>query len=175
MIGDGHKAYDHGNDNQASIAGYGCEANIRGTKQNVLAHLTYYKNDILKLELSESGTDRWQTCFVLSDTKLPDKGYIGMSARTGELFDNHDILKLETFVHLLHEEYNEHDAKSAQHSGSSQSSSSSSGQPFDTRSSSSSEGGFLSTMVRLIGFGALLVIVAMAYRTYAKASATKRF
>jgi mannose-binding lectin 2 len=49
MIGDGHKEYDHDGDNQKSIAGHGCEANIRANEDLLKARVTYFKNHMLEV------------------------------------------------------------------------------------------------------------------------------
>lgn len=38
----------------------------------------------------------WTSCFEIPDIKLPSVTYLGFSAETGELSDNHDIIKVET-------------------------------------------------------------------------------
>jgi mannose-binding lectin 2 len=40
--------------------------------------------------------DEWTECFEVNDVKLPSVTYLGFSAETGELSDNHDIIKVET-------------------------------------------------------------------------------
>jgi mannose-binding lectin 2 len=40
--------------------------------------------------------DEWTPCFDVPDIKLPGVTYLGFSAETGELSDNHDIIKVET-------------------------------------------------------------------------------
>ncbi len=39
----------------------------------------------------------WETCFVASDVDLPAGYYFGVSAATGDLADNHDIISLQVF------------------------------------------------------------------------------
>jgi mannose-binding lectin 2 len=40
--------------------------------------------------------DKWTPCFTLGAIKLPAVAYLGFSAETGELADNHDIVAVET-------------------------------------------------------------------------------
>lgn len=39
----------------------------------------------------------WKQCFLVVDVKLPTGYYIGISATTGDLSDNHDILSIRLF------------------------------------------------------------------------------
>lgn len=39
----------------------------------------------------------WKECFLVKDVKLPTGYYIGISATTGDLSDNHDILSIRLF------------------------------------------------------------------------------
>ena len=38
----------------------------------------------------------WTKCFEVEGVKLPTVTYLGFSSETGELSDNHDIMKVET-------------------------------------------------------------------------------
>ena len=48
-----------------------------------------------------ANTGEWESCVQIEDTKLPDywanRAYIGMTATTGALADNHDILSIKTY------------------------------------------------------------------------------
>jgi mannose-binding lectin 2 len=39
---------------------------------------------------------KWDNCFTLGDVKIPSVSYLGFSAETGELADNHDIISVQT-------------------------------------------------------------------------------
>ena len=43
------------------------------------------------------GTDDWNECFVVDNVNLPTGYYMGFSAATGELADNHDIISVRVF------------------------------------------------------------------------------
>lgn len=100
MVGDGKTHYDLVGDNAKSMVGHGCEANIRESEDNIRARITYYKNHILQLEFTDSSNKAWQTCFTLNNIVLPDKGYIGFSAKTGDAFENHDLIRVTTYSHI---------------------------------------------------------------------------
>lgn len=59
--------------------------------------LTYYQEESLKVELQYQNPDQWDPCFETGPIALPTVAYLGFSAETGELHDNHDIIALETF------------------------------------------------------------------------------
>jgi len=57
-----------------------------------IAKLTYFQDEYLKLELQYKSVDEWTTCFDIPNFKVPPVAYLGFSAETGELSDNHDIV-----------------------------------------------------------------------------------
>lgn len=98
MHSDGTKFYDKNNDGKdAELAG--CSA--RGIRHSSVAtkmRLTYFQDKYLKLELQYKNEDEWQTCFdVARPPQLPNIAYLGFSAETGELSDNHDIVSVKTY------------------------------------------------------------------------------
>jgi mannose-binding lectin 2 len=59
--------------------------------------LTYIQDKQLKLELQYKEEDEWTLCFeVDSPPQIPNIAYLGFSAETGELSDNHDIISIST-------------------------------------------------------------------------------
>lgn len=50
----------------------------------------------LKLELQYKSEDEWTECFDIPEYKAPPVAYLGFSAETGELHDNHDIISVRT-------------------------------------------------------------------------------
>ena len=54
----------------------------------------------MTLELQYKSEDSWIECFQLDAEKtniaIPSVAYLGLSAETGELSDNHDIISLKT-------------------------------------------------------------------------------
>ncbi|KAH8589321.1 concanavalin A-like lectin/glucanase domain-containing protein [Bisporella sp. PMI_857] len=97
MIGDGTKPYDKSNDGKDNEA-YGCSARgIRGASIPTRARLTYFQDKSLKLELMYKVEDQWELCFETNEPPaIPQVAYLGFSAETGELSDNHDIISVHT-------------------------------------------------------------------------------
>lgn len=60
------------------------------------ARLTYFADQSLKLDLQYKKEGEWTACFDVKDVKVPPVAYLGFSAETGELSDNHDIVNVST-------------------------------------------------------------------------------
>lgn len=50
----------------------------------------------MSLQLLYKSETEWTDCFTVSDVKIPPVAYLGFSAETGELADNHDVISLRT-------------------------------------------------------------------------------
>jgi mannose-binding lectin 2 len=97
MIGDGVKTYDKYNDGKDNEF-LGCSARgIRGASVPTKAKLTYFQDKSLKLELQYKSEDKWELCFeTFEPPTIPSVAYLGFSAETGELSDNHDLITIST-------------------------------------------------------------------------------
>ncbi|KAF1961907.1 vesicular integral-membrane protein VIP36 precursor [Byssothecium circinans] len=96
MNGDGNTKYDKDNDGKANELA-GCSARgIRNAQVPTKAKFTYFADKSLKLELQYKAEDEWTDCFEIEDYKVPAVAYLGFSAETGELSDNHDIISVKT-------------------------------------------------------------------------------
>lgn len=97
MMGDGHRIYDKANDGKDNEL-MGCSARgIRGASIPTKAKLTYFQDKSLKLELQYKTEDQWELCFETNEPPtIPSVAYLGFSAETGELSDNHDIISVST-------------------------------------------------------------------------------
>jgi lectin, mannose-binding 2 len=97
MYGDGQTSYDKNNDGKANEYA-GCSARgIRGAQIPTKARLTYFQDKSLTLELQYKAEDQWVVCFEKEDPPaIPSVAYLGFSAETGELSDNHDIISVQT-------------------------------------------------------------------------------
>ncbi|EAT76252.2 hypothetical protein SNOG_16427 [Parastagonospora nodorum SN15] len=96
MNGDGQTAYDKDNDGKSNEVA-GCSARgIRNAQVPTIAKLTYFQDEYLKLELQYKSVDEWTTCFDIPNFKVPPVAYLGFSAETGELSDNHDIITVKS-------------------------------------------------------------------------------
>lgn len=97
MFGDGQTSYDKNNDGKdAELAG--CSARgIRHSSVPTKLRLTYIQDKKLKLDLQYREENEWQSCFEVDQPPaIPNIAYLGFSAETGELSDNHDIISIAT-------------------------------------------------------------------------------
>lgn len=97
MVGDGQKPYDKSNDGKDNEF-MGCSARgIRNAGTPTKAKLTYFQDRSLKLELQYKNEESWELCFETNEPPtIPSVAYLGFSAETGELSDNHDIISVAT-------------------------------------------------------------------------------
>jgi mannose-binding lectin 2 len=99
MVGDGQTEYDNANDGKRNEVA-GCEADIRNGVRNrdiaTKARITYYKNTYLEVKLQYKAWDQWEPCFTIPNVTIPSAAYIGFTALTGEVSDNHDIISITT-------------------------------------------------------------------------------
>uniref|UniRef100_A0ABR3Y7H1 L-type lectin-like domain-containing protein n=1 Tax=Paecilomyces lecythidis TaxID=3004212 RepID=A0ABR3Y7H1_9EURO len=98
MMGDGQTTYDQAHDGKANELA-GCSARgIRDASIPTKARLTYFQDKSLTLDLQYKADHSWTNCFTLTapeyNIAIPAVSYLGLSAETGELSDNHDIISV---------------------------------------------------------------------------------
>lgn len=95
MVGDGKTSYDKDTDGKDTEFA-GCSARgIRHASVPTKFRLTYWQDKSLKLELQYKAENEWTLCFETSEPPtIPQVAYLGFSAETGELSDNHDIISV---------------------------------------------------------------------------------
>ncbi|BFZ26129.1 hypothetical protein BsWGS_29168 [Bradybaena similaris] len=102
VVNDGTLAYDHQNDGSTQHIG-GCLRDFRNKPFPVRVKIEYY-NQVLTVKVNNgltSSQQDFEICLSASNVVLPASGYIGISAATGGLADDHDALYLLT--HTLHD------------------------------------------------------------------------
>ncbi|KAF9923573.1 hypothetical protein FBU30_006402 [Linnemannia zychae] len=96
MLGDGKTSYDNAHDGETNKLA-GCESDFRGKQVPTKARLTYHRDSgYLNVKIQTKAWDQWEECFTLTDVKLPAIPYLGFTAVTGEVHDNHDIISVTT-------------------------------------------------------------------------------
>lgn len=95
MINNGSLHYDHDRDGtHTQIAG--CEAKFRNLDHDT--HISIrYEGDVLTVSTDIENKAAWKECFQVKGVKLPTGYFIGLSATTGDLSDNHDIMSVRLF------------------------------------------------------------------------------
>ncbi|XKL59843.1 hypothetical protein PGB90_000859 [Kerria lacca] len=90
MVNNGTLHYDHDRDGtHTQIAG--CEAKLRNFDHDT--HIVVrYEYDTLTVLTDLENKRAWSQCFSVSGIRLPTGYYFGISAATGDLSDNHDVI-----------------------------------------------------------------------------------
>ncbi|KAL0122435.1 hypothetical protein PUN28_007274 [Cardiocondyla obscurior] len=110
MVNNGSLHYDHDRDGtHTQLAG--CEAKFRNVEHDT--HIAIrYERDMLTVSTDFVNKASWKECFKVLDVKLPTGYYIGISATTGDLSDNHDILSIRLFELDLPDDPKDHEDRS---------------------------------------------------------------
>lgn len=99
MVSDGSHHYDHDKDGTHTQLGgesTGCEAKFRN-KDHDTQLLVRYVGDTLSIYTDILNKGEWKLCMSVENVQLPTGYYLGMSAATGDLSDNHDIVSVKMF------------------------------------------------------------------------------
>ncbi|XP_014681535.1 PREDICTED: protein ERGIC-53-like [Priapulus caudatus] len=99
MINDGTKTYDHHSDGFSQQLG-GCLRDFRNKPFPTKLKVTYYKNTLVVLYHNglTNKPDDYELCLRADNVQLPTSGHFGVSAATGGLADDHDVLSFLTFT-----------------------------------------------------------------------------
>jgi len=96
MIGDGKTQYDNDHDGDANNMMLGCSADFRDKKFPTKAIVRYKKGEYVEVLLKIKNEEEYQPCFMIQNVTLPTIGYIGFTSHTGDAYDIHDIISVET-------------------------------------------------------------------------------
>ncbi|XP_008560355.1 protein ERGIC-53 [Microplitis demolitor] len=97
IVNDGTKVFDHANDGTTQMAA-GCLRDFRNKLFPTQARIEYYKNTLTLMFHNgmTSSPDEFELCFRVENIFLPKNGYFGVSAATGGLADDHDVMHFLT-------------------------------------------------------------------------------
>ncbi|XP_029430791.1 protein ERGIC-53-like isoform X2 [Rhinatrema bivittatum] len=99
VIGNNGKLiYDHPNDGASQALG-SCIHNFRNTPHPFRARITYYKRT-LSVSVNNAGVPDdgfYELCTQVQNMIIPSVGFFGVSAATGGLADDHDVMSFLTF------------------------------------------------------------------------------
>lgn len=104
MVGDGRTAADMEGDNARNELA-ACSKNFRRRSVATKARLTYVKGKGLRLETQLDEWDKWDVCFDTPDIGIPISPFIGFTAATGDVADNHDIVGVSAYSATLYPQY----------------------------------------------------------------------
>lgn len=95
MVNNGSLKYDHDRDGtHTELAG--CEGKFRGVDHPTFVMIRYQKETVT-VQTDIEGKNEWKECFSVGGVRLPTGYYIGVTAATGDLSDNHDVISVKTF------------------------------------------------------------------------------
>jgi len=100
MLGDGKTSYNFGNDGDGQDLG-ACSANFRQTNVATKVKITYVKDNFLDVKIQFRAWDEWTDCFRKEKVSLLSAPFLGFSAMTGDVSDNHDIIAVTTYSAVL--------------------------------------------------------------------------
>ncbi|KAK3732287.1 hypothetical protein QZH41_014423 [Actinostola sp. cb2023] len=99
MVNDGSKSYEHHNDGKNQNLG-GCLRDFRNRPHPIRVRVRYYQNVLtlwFHMGMSTKSED-FELCTRAENVHLPKEGFFGVSAATGGLADDHDILSFSTLT-----------------------------------------------------------------------------
>uniref|UniRef100_A0A0R3RUF0 L-type lectin-like domain-containing protein n=1 Tax=Elaeophora elaphi TaxID=1147741 RepID=A0A0R3RUF0_9BILA len=97
MINDGTRKYDHQTDGSQQMLS-GCQKDFRNKPYPVRVKIEYLHN-VVTVSLSDGlqAAPRYELCIRSENIFLPKNGFFGISAATGGLADDHDIVEYSVF------------------------------------------------------------------------------
>lgn len=95
MINNGTLTYDHDRDGTLTQLA-GCEAKFRNVDHSTYLSIRYV-DETLTVMSDLDNKHEWKLCFEAKNVKLPTGYFFGMSATTGDLSDNHDIISFKFY------------------------------------------------------------------------------
>jgi len=99
MVSNGTLHYDHDRDGTHTQLGgehTGCEAKFRNKDYDTQI-LIRFVGDTLTIYKDVDNEGKWKACMSVSGVRLPTGYYLGLSAATGDLSDNHDVISVKMF------------------------------------------------------------------------------
>lgn len=93
MVNNGTLHYDHEADGiESELAA--CECKFRGSDHEVRILVQYYNEQLtVKTDIENDGL--WRDCVAVRGVYLPSHYHFGITAATGDLSDNHDIISIK--------------------------------------------------------------------------------
>ncbi|XP_067656967.1 vesicular integral-membrane protein VIP36-like [Haliotis asinina] len=95
MVNNGSLSYDHDTDGTHTQIS-GCEAQFRNKDYDTFLAIRYENNE-LKVSTDIANKNSWAECFLVKGIRLPVGYYFGVTAATGDLADNHDIISMKLY------------------------------------------------------------------------------
>ncbi|OJD10519.1 hypothetical protein AJ78_08493 [Emergomyces pasteurianus Ep9510] len=183
MLGDGQTAYDQAHDGKSNELD-GCSARgLRGASVPTKARITYFQDKSLSVDLQYKSDNSWTPCFTVEASeerpiKIPTVSYLGISAETGELSDNHDIISINAYSLYSQAPGDQRTGSSGAGAGrgkkDKQKPATGKGPAYNKSSDSGNGGGWLWFFFKMIMFLVLIVALYVGFTAY-RTSQRRRF
>lgn len=100
MLGDGKKHYNKGDDGyDTRLAGCNVQLIVNPSSGFTKARIVYIKNGYFSLDFNFDGkAEHWTNCVTLTDVKLPQIKYLGLSAETGQVTQAVDVIENKIYA-----------------------------------------------------------------------------
>lgn len=95
FVNDGTWEFDHGSDGDKQSFGH-CYAMARNREHDTDLKIRY-KDRKITVSVDVDGNGSWRLCFERQGLVLPTGYFFGVTAATGDLSDNHDIIAIRTY------------------------------------------------------------------------------
>ncbi len=89
MLGDGSTSYNYKTDGDKQGLG-ACSLNFRRTNVATKVRITYIQDSLIDVKMQYKAWDDWTDCFRVDKISLPNAPFVGFSAMTGDVSDNHE-------------------------------------------------------------------------------------
>lgn len=119
----------------------------------------------IQLQIQHEEWEKWTECFIIRNVTLPGTVYMGFSAHTGDVGDDHDIISVSSHNVVWH---------APQPGASSRKRKGGTGNTGG-RSNGGGVGVFLYAMIKWLFFAVILVIGVIVFRGYRTKKSAKRF
>lgn len=100
MLGDGRTHYNKATDGyETRLAGCLAKGLLNPSSKETKMRLVYIKNGYLSIDFNYNGKhENWENCVTLTDVQMPMIKFLGLSAETGQLYENVDILENKIYA-----------------------------------------------------------------------------
>ncbi|CCG22325.1 hypothetical protein CORT_0B06160 [Candida orthopsilosis Co 90-125] len=100
MLGDGRTHYNKATDGyETRLAGCSAKGLLNPSSKETKMRLVYIKNGYLSIDFNYNGKhEDWENCVTLTDVQMPMIKFLGLSAETGQLYENVDILENKIYA-----------------------------------------------------------------------------
>ncbi|KAJ1373744.1 hypothetical protein KIN20_036240 [Parelaphostrongylus tenuis] len=97
MLNDGTRSYNHATDGSQQVLS-SCQRDFRNKPYPVRLRIEFLKNVLtIMVDDGMQPTPTYEACIRIENVQLPKNGHFGVSAATGGLADDHDVLEFSVF------------------------------------------------------------------------------